>query len=68
MKKVIIIAAIALGAVGCSKNQCSTCKERYTQTPAQFCGDKKDVDTFEETLHSQGNLYGQKWDCSRSDI
>ena len=68
MKKVIIIAAIALGAVSCSKEKCVQCTERYTQVKGEFCGSKSDREAFERNLKLNEAVLNQKWDCQTLTI
>ena len=63
MKKVVIIAAIALGAVSCSKEKCVQCTERYTQVKGEYCGSKQDRENYERQLKLNQDVLGQKWDC-----
>lgn len=66
MKKVIFLVLVGAMGVSCQKEVCTSCVERYTQTPAAYCAKEKDVDAFENELKQQGRLYGQEWDCNRS--
>ena len=67
MKKVILGLALIGAMASCSKQQCSDCTEQATQAKGGFCGSKSQCDEFEETLHEQGNLYGQNWNCKRTN-
>ena len=64
MKKLIIIIA-ALALFSCKKDdiKCATCIEERTQYPIEYCGTKKEIQQYEQSLNLVGLSLGQKWEC-----
>ena len=64
MKRIIIIIGF-LAVIGCKKDdiRCATCIEERTQYPLEYCGTKKQIEQYEQSLNLVGLSLGQKWEC-----
>lgn len=67
MRNKLSTLALILSLFSCGlTEECVICTEQNTNVSNEFCGSPTEVQEYEDELQTQGQAYGQDWDCTGS--